>query len=137
MILYLLSGIIQSDKNEFQISIKGNYDDIYPIKFSDQFKTYTENENMFLMPLIIQFRKGNDVYIWTDWAEAKSDLDDQFQERFQLTIGDRFFQAANEICRQTNEFNLRIIISSDIPDQWISQLSHRFSAGFQVSITKG
>jgi len=137
MILNLLTGIIQSDKNEFLISIKGNFDDIYPIKFSDQFKTYTENENMFLMPLIIQFRKGDDVYIWTDWAEAKSDLDDQFQERFQLTISDRFFQAANEICRQTNEFNLQIIASSKIHELWISHLSKRLSAGFQVSITKG
>ena len=137
MILNLNNGIIQSDINEFQISVKGNFEEIYPIQFSDQFKVYSEKEDLFLMPLIIQFRKGEDVYIWTDWAEAKSDLNDQFQERFQLTIGDRFFQAANEICRQTNEFNLQIINSSEIHEQWISHLTQRLSAGFQVLITKG
>lgn len=134
MILYLPSCFITDDEKKYSIDIKGNFESVYRQSFNDCFSEFRETSDFFLTPLPIQFRKGDDVFIWVDWNESQPADYTTLREQFQLTIEDRIFQAANEICRHTNDYLIRIISEKTVAPGWTEKIKERLERGFTVTV---
>jgi len=131
MILDLNRLTLSSGKTGFTINLEGNFRDVFgisPGSFSRNLQV--PGESFFLIPFNLQFRPGDDGSIWLDWTEAERE-DPDWKARFILTLSDRFLQAANEICRRTNEFEITIPESEiwpvEVREIWISRLSPGFT----------
>lgn len=132
MIFNLENGILSSGKTSFSVDIAGNFKTIYPIGFAGQFHQQPFlNREQFILPLSVQFRPSPNGSIWLDWAESEKQSED-WSQRFTLAVLDRSFQAANEICRRTNEFDVRIVGTESVHPVWISLFTDRLKSGFNV-----
>ena len=134
MKLFLPECKISDEQSRFEIDIKGNFSSHFNEIFETFFGDFLEGEDFFLTPLPVQFRKGEKVYLWVDWSESETVKSNNFKQQFQLSIADRIFQSANEICRHTNEYSIEIIIAKKINPVWIEKISERLSRSFTVNL---
>lgn len=134
MIFNLENGILSSVKTSFSVDLAGNFTTNYPVVFAGLFRQVPSiNNEIFLLPLSVQFRPSPDGSIWLDWTESEKRNED-WAARFVLTVLDRSFQAANEICRRTNEFELQIVVSESVEPAWITLFSDRLKSDYHVEV---
>ena len=132
MKLYLPGCTISDEEKKFVIDLKGNFCDFFSDPFESHFSEYLLGEDFFLTPLPIQFRKGDGIYLWVDWSESALLMSNTFKQQFQLTILDRVYQSANEICRHTNDYSVQIILEKNIDQTWMEQIKMRLEHSFSV-----
>ncbi|MCK6601086.1 MAG: hypothetical protein L6Q77_04610 [Bacteroidetes bacterium] len=131
MILDLDRLVLRSEKTGFTISLEGNFRDVFGVLPGLYSRNYQiPGDSIFLIPFNLQFRPGDGESVWLDWTEAERE-DPDWNARFILTLSDRILQAANEICRRSNEFEIILTESDAWPDEvrqiWISRLSTGFT----------
>lgn len=132
MIFDLKNGLFTSEKSSFSVNLTGNFNSIYTLDFQNQIaeKPVLTNE-LFLLPLSVQFRPLPDGSLWLDWAESEKGSE-YWSERFTLSILDRSFQAANELCRRTNEFEIQLSLNPAVHPEWERVLTERFTSAFSI-----
>lgn len=136
MIFDLKKGLLSSEGSPFFVDLSGNFGSVYGTDFSTQLTSPpVQNNTLFLLPLSVQFRPLPNGSIWLDWAESEKGSE-QWQERFTLSLLDRSFQAANEICRRTNDYELQLFSERPVDPLWVDHISVRMESAFSVGVIR-
>lgn len=134
MIFDVESGLISSETQSFFADLAGNFSLVYGTGIPFFFKQAPVlNPSDLLFPLFTQFRPHNNGSIWLDWTESEKETG-HWEDRFAVSLVDRCFQAANEICRRTNEYNLLILSSPSVDPGWTELFYAKFQSAFSVTI---
>ena len=137
MVIDFHRQVVQSADQSLLISLAGNFSDHFPFPFAHVIsESFHFDPDQFILPLPVQFRKGDSIYLWIDWTEAATNPNSpDSQIRIQLTLLDRIFQACNEICRHTNEYSIQIQGADLAAKSFLDTLVKRCSPAFEITFS--